>query len=172
MLFRNNNSAHHDISYTLARCEDLVVLVLTGHRFMEDLLEDYVAHTYESLKPGFIARHTFEQKMSLVLAHIDLPSWRDDDDSDYLIAADMLGNIELLNKIRRDLSKVLLHRINQTSYTPHNTLTNINDQLIQCLHLCPNISEIALKQHVLAHILCLHAYFAAFTESTFEEGSD
>lgn len=173
-----NNPPQDRTSEALEECKDLSVIILNGHRIIEEVLEDYVHRIFQNRRAIDPSRLTFEQKLGLVLEHIDLPSWRDDeendgdDDVDYRIAEEMLGDVKLLNNLRHVISKRILCCI-QPVITSHYTVTpDLENQARQCLGLPPNTTDKELMKKTRGNILCLHAYLEGFMESTFEGGAN
>lgn len=173
-----NNSTRDQASEVLSRGQDLTVLILRGHRLIEEVLEDYVRRIFQNQRAIEPTRLTFEQKFGLALEHIDLPSWRDDeendedDDVDYRIAEEMLGEVKLLNKLRHIISKRILSCIQPVIKSHYAAIPDIESQVRQCLGFPPNITGMELIEMTRSDILCLHAYLASFTEATFEGDGD
>lgn len=161
-------------SEVVNRSQDLTVLILNGHRLIEEVLEDYVSCISENQRTFDTARLTFEQKLGLVLEHIDLPSWRDDeendedDDVDYRIAEEMLGNVKRLNQLRHVISKRILKCIQPVITSRHAAIPDLESQVRQCFVFPPDITGRELIEKTRAEILCLHAYLESFTKATFE----
>lgn len=111
---------------------------------------------------------TFEQKLGLVLEHIDLPSWREDeendedDDVDCRIAEEMLGDVQLLNKLRHIISKRILSCIQPVITSLYAAIPDLKSQVRQCLGPLPNVTDKDLMEETRGHVLCLHAYLAGF----------
>lgn len=169
MPSHHNNSPNDPMSEIILKSQDLTVIVLNGHRLIEDLLEEYVIHIFQNQRALDAACLTFEQKLDLVLADIDLPSWRDDDDVDYMIAKEMLGCIKPLNRLRHMISQQIINCIQPGTPFHHSATPDIKSQIRQCLDLQPNVTDKELMEEAQGHVLCLHAYLAGFMESTFEE---
>lgn len=170
-----NNSPRDQISEIIIGSEDLTVLILNGHRLIEEVLEDYVRRIFQNQRTLDPTCLTFEQKLGLVLEHIDLPSWRDeedDDDVDYRIAEEMLGDIKQLNKLRHIISQQILNCVRPKPLSHYTAIPDLESQAKQCFGIPPNITDKELMEKVTGHILCLHAYLASFTEATFEGDED
>lgn len=169
-----NNSTRDCASEILGESQDLTVLILNGHRLIEEVLEDYVRHIFQNQKALDPSCLTFEQKLGLVLEHIDLPSWRDDEENDeddevnYRIAEGMLGDVKLLNNLRHAISKQILNCIQPVIKSHHAAISDLESDVRQCLGFPPSIIDRELIENTQADILCLHAYLASFTEATFE----
>jgi hypothetical protein len=154
------------------------VLILNGHRLIEEVLEVYVRRIFQNRRALDPACLTFEQKLGLVLEHIDLPSWRDDEENDeddnvdYRIAEEMLGNIKLLNKLRHVISQQILNCVQLGTLSRHATTHDLKSKVSQCLGLPPNTTDKELMEKTRGDILCLHAYLKGFMESTFEGGAN
>lgn len=178
MPSRHNNSPRDRISEVLSESKDLTVLILKGHLLIEELLEDYAHRIFQNQRALNTAGLTFEQKLGLVLEHIDLPSWRDDnendkdDDVDYRIAEEMLGDVKLLNKLRHVISKQILSCLKPVIMSHYAAIPDLKSQVRQCLGLPPNVTDRDMMEKMRGHILCLHAYLASFTEATFEGDED
>lgn len=178
MPSHHNNPPRDRISEALRVSKDLTVLILNGHRLIEELLEDYVYHIFLNQRALDTTRLTFEQKLGLVLEHIDLPSWRDDDENDeddnvdYRIAEEMLGNIKLLNKLRHVISQQILNCVQLGTLSRHAATHDLKNKVSQCLGLPPNTTDKELMKKTRGDILCLHAYLEGFMESTFEGGAN
>lgn len=173
-----NNSPRDRISEIIGESQDLTVLVLNGHRLIEEVLEDYVRRIFQNqmaLDPTCL---TFEQKFGLVLEHIDLPSWRDDgendedDDVDCRIADEMLGDLKLFNKLRHIISKRILSCIQPGTTSRYPAIPDLESQVRQCFGFSPDITGRKLIEMTRGDILCLHAYLAGFMESAFEGGKN
>lgn len=151
------------------------MLILNGHRLIEEVLEIYVRRIFQNQRALDPECLTFEQKLGLVLEHVDLPSWRDDeendedDDVDYRIAEEMLGDVTLLNKLRHVISKRIIGCIQPTITSRHAAIPDLDSQVRQCFGFPPNIPGRELIENTRVDILCLHAYLASFTETTFED---
>lgn len=150
------------------------MLILNGHRLIEEVLEDYVRRIFQNRRALDPTCLTFEEKLGLMLEHIDLPSWRDDveddkdDDVDYRIAEEMLGDVKLLNNLRHVISKRILSCIQPAITSHHAAISDLEGQVRQCFGFPPNIPGRELIENTRADILCLHAYLASFTKATFE----
>lgn len=170
-----NNPPQDQVSEVLSRSHDLTVLILNGHRLIEGVLEDYVRRIFQNQRALDPTCLTFEQKLGLVLEHIDLPSWRDeeeDDDVDYRLAEEMLGNIKLLNNLRHAISQQILHCVQPGTFFRHAAIYDLKSQVRQCLGPLPNVTDKELMEETRGHVLCLHAYLAGFMETSFEGGEN
>lgn len=171
MIFRDNNLPHDRISEILSESTDLTILIINGHRFIEDLLEDYVYHIFPNQTEIEIEHLAFQQKLGIVLSHIDLASWYDEsdgDDVDYRIAEEMLGNIVLLGRLRREISLNIMSFIQQATLSYLAAYPDIKRQLRHSLGLRHDVAEYGLMERMRGEVLCLHGYFSSFTESTFK----
>lgn len=169
---------HHSASWrahileSLRGSHDLTVIILTGHRLIEELLEGYVRNLVPNQRVLNIELLTFEQKLDLVMAYIDLPLWREEDgcdDVDYRIAEEMLGYIASLNELRNLISLQILDCVQPRVLEHEALVVNVKNQVWQWLALPSDVTDEELKEEALGHVLCVHAYFESFTETMFEE---